>query len=88
MAWRIVKQPNGRYARFSDIVDHFTHQNYTWQGMYSEIGLARGAVLACKKLNQADENRVEYWKQSLETIKRVHSVREMNRVIKLDEEIA
>jgi hypothetical protein len=27
MAWRIVKQPNGLYARFSDIVDNFTHYN-------------------------------------------------------------
>lgn len=25
MAWRIVKQPDGRYARWSDIVDGFTH---------------------------------------------------------------
>ena len=25
MAWRIVKQPNGLYARFSDVVDNFTH---------------------------------------------------------------
>lgn len=25
MAWRLVKQPNGLFARFSDIVDHFTH---------------------------------------------------------------
>ena len=27
MAWRIVKQPNGLLARFSDIVDNFTHCN-------------------------------------------------------------
>ena len=27
MAWRIVKQPNGLYARFSDVVDSFTHMN-------------------------------------------------------------
>jgi hypothetical protein len=25
MAWRIVQQPNGKFARFSDIVDDFTH---------------------------------------------------------------
>lgn len=25
MGWRLVKQPNGKYARFSDIVDTFTH---------------------------------------------------------------
>ncbi len=27
MGWRIVKQPNGLYARWSDIVDDFTHMN-------------------------------------------------------------
>ena len=25
MAWRIVRQPNGKLARFSDVVDDFTH---------------------------------------------------------------
>jgi hypothetical protein len=29
MAWRIVKQPNGLYARWSDIVDMFTDMNMT-----------------------------------------------------------
>jgi len=27
MAWRILQQPNGLLARFSDIVDGFTHYN-------------------------------------------------------------
>jgi hypothetical protein len=39
MAWRIVRQPNGLYARFSDIVSTFTH-----------MGLARtAAVELCMK---------------------------------------
>lgn len=29
VAWRIVKQPNGLLARFSDIVDNFTELNMT-----------------------------------------------------------
>lgn len=29
MAWRIVKQPNGLFASFSDIVDHFTYTDMT-----------------------------------------------------------
>lgn len=29
MAWRFVKQPNGLLARFSDIVDDFTHIGLT-----------------------------------------------------------
>lgn len=29
MAWRFVKQPNGLLARFSEIVDDFTHYDLT-----------------------------------------------------------
>lgn len=29
MGWRIVAQPNGLYARFSDVVDDFTNINMT-----------------------------------------------------------
>lgn len=29
MAWRIVNQPNGLLARFSDVVENFTHMNMT-----------------------------------------------------------
>lgn len=25
MAWRIVQQPNGKFARFTEVVDDFTH---------------------------------------------------------------
>ena len=31
MAWRIVRQPNGLLARFSDVVDIFTHYDLTEQ---------------------------------------------------------
>lgn len=29
MGWRIVKQPNGRFASYSEVVDNFTHLNMT-----------------------------------------------------------
>lgn len=29
MAWRFVKQPNGLLARFDEIIDNFTHANYS-----------------------------------------------------------
>jgi len=29
MSWKFVKQPNGRLARYSGYVDHFTHLNLT-----------------------------------------------------------
>ena len=39
MSWRIVKQPNGLLARFSTIVDDFTHINMTCEE----------TVILCKK---------------------------------------
>jgi len=38
MAWRIVKQPNGRYARWSDIVDTLTHMNFEREQAVEEWG--------------------------------------------------
>ena len=29
MNWRVIRQPDGKYARFSDIVDDFTHFDLT-----------------------------------------------------------
>jgi hypothetical protein len=29
MGWRFVRQPNGKIARYSEIVDDFTHMNMT-----------------------------------------------------------
>lgn len=29
MAWQIVRQPNGKLARWTDVVDDFTHCNMT-----------------------------------------------------------
>lgn len=29
MAWRFIQQPNGKFARFSDVVDDFTHYDMT-----------------------------------------------------------
>ncbi len=29
MTWRIVQQPNGKFGRFSEAVDDFTHMNLT-----------------------------------------------------------
>ena len=99
MAWRIVKQPNGRYARFSDMANNFTNNNHSWDDIFPICVATSGSATATKKMRAADEdwldniglirgNGLERWKAALETIKRVHGVREMNRVIKLDEEIA
>lgn len=85
MAWRIVKQPNGMYARFSDVVDSFTHVNLSKDGAidicmsvpcFMSIHTAEG------KVNGADTDDVwgkierddglNRWRDSIETIKIIH----------------
>ena len=75
MAWRIVKQPNGMYARFADPVDHFTHYNMTLSEALrfcqDELGLAEGM----RKVLNAD-NEPSRWADSLETIELIHGISE------------
>ena len=94
MAWRIVRQPNGKLARFSDVVDNFTHMDLTrWQ-----------AVKLCRQYMASDEavkkvqsgvddimpwgigwgNGLDRWNDCLETISMVHG-REAVERIKFDE---
>lgn len=79
MAWRIVRQPNGKYARFADPVDNFTHFDMTHEEAVEycqdEIGLKAGET----KVLRADEepNR---WKDSLETIEAIHGIEERVKV--------
>ncbi len=73
MGWRFVKQPNGRYARFSEIVDDFTHHNMTPEGIFKhgtevwDVGLPtlRG------KIGSADAFP-ERFEQEIETIFAIH----------------
>jgi len=82
MAWRIVKQPNGKYARFSDPVDNFTHYAMTReeavQYCQDEIGLKAGET----KVLRADEEPGR-WQDSLETIEAIHGVEERVKVATL-----
>jgi hypothetical protein len=41
MAWRIVKQPNGLLARFSDVVDNFTAVDMTKQEAIEWVNVSR-----------------------------------------------
>lgn len=56
MAWRIVKQPNGLYARWSDAVDNFTDYDMTLRE--AKILCVRDYSMddaeACKKISNAD----------------------------------
>jgi hypothetical protein len=83
MAWRMVKQPDGMYARFADPVDHFTHFNMTLaealRYCQDELGLAEGM----RKVVNAD-SELGRWADSLDTIELIHGTAER---IKTEKEI-
>lgn len=62
MAWRFVKQPNGMLARFSDVVEDFTHYNMTPEEAIELCveELNMGKVTAREKV-QAGIDDIEPW---------------------------
>lgn len=99
MAWRIVKQPNGLLARFSDIVDNFTDMNMNEEEAlevcreYCGIEEAQRKVLAGKEdwkiwTNGVQGNGLERWMDSLERIVHQHGKLEMQKVILIGINIA
>lgn len=93
MAWRFVKQPNGLLARFSDVVDDFTHYNMTHQEALEVCKNERG--LSDEDAREKIQRGVEDWKpwtngvkgggldrwlDSLDAIRRVHGDKRAHEV--------
>jgi hypothetical protein len=83
MAWRIVRQPNNLLARFSDIVDDFTHMNMTEAEALEVCREYLGIVEAQKKVlagvedwkpwtNGVKGSGLDRWNESIQKIKSVH----------------
>lgn len=79
MPARAVIQPNGRYARFSTIVDGFTHANYTEKQLWTVFRDEHGVDVANEKIKnaKADLGRFE---EALEDIAMQHGPLEAERV--------
>ena len=71
MAWRIVKQPNGLYARFSDVVDDFTHYDMTEEEAVDLCLDYLGRQDSREKVGRAKQHPERY-EDEFETIKIVH----------------
>jgi hypothetical protein len=80
MAWRFVKQPNGRYARFSEIVDIFTHMNMRPEDTYN-IFRTYSPELIDVKLAGAD-NEPGRWDEAIEIIETMHGKSKAQRLAK------
>lgn len=83
MAWRFVKQPNGKLARFDDPVDDFTYYDLTKEEAI-EIAMESCGRSTAEKKVQAGYDDIEpwrlnvkgdglsRWRHSLSTIASVH----------------
>lgn len=95
MAWRIVKQPNGLYARFSSIVDDFTHMNMTrqealelcWEVFGSRHARegTRPTTKPSPKVDRADSNPGR-WESDIDLIRIIHGDRIAEERITMDRE--
>ena len=92
MAWRIVKQPDGRYARFSDVVDNFTHLNMTREEALVVCREHADALWAGEKVRNADSDTLEdgacgggldRWRDSMQTVLDIHGWGGVNEVFRL-----
>lgn len=83
MAWRIVRQPNGLLARFSDVVDDFTHINMSETealDVCKEEGCNEYEAVIKIKAGKEDHipwttapgSGLDRWKDSIDTIKSCH----------------
>lgn len=71
MAWRLIRQPNGKLARFSEIVDDFTHTNMTDKEAREYCCDCGGTTLAEEKITNAD-NEPDRFDEAIEIIKMCH----------------
>lgn len=71
MAWRIVKQPNGKYARFSEVVDDFTHYDMTREQALELCQEYLGRADSETKVANAD-NASDRFTEALDIIQTIH----------------
>ncbi len=73
MAWRIVQQPNGKLARFSEIVDDFTDVDMTYEEALDEcIREGMSVMDAIDKVNKGIKAGNARYLECLETIRTIH----------------
>ena len=81
MANRLVLQPNKLFARFSDIVDNFTHMNMTRDEAFEVVRDDMGRSVAEQKIARAERDEGEdgasgdglsRWRNALDTIEAIH----------------
>jgi hypothetical protein len=90
MAHRIVKAPNGKYAAFSDPVDHFVAYDMTREDVIKYLIDERqcSTAEAELKLQRADEDITMFggkgrYEEAMDTIRNIHGAEEEKKYRKL-----
>lgn len=83
MAWRIVQQPDGLFARFSDVVDAFTTYDMTYEVAIEECQRypGMGILESREKVQRAIDAGNERWQDSLRLIRMVHGPDMLRRTV-------
>jgi hypothetical protein len=87
MAWRIVRQPNGLLARFSEVVDDFTHLNMSTRQTIQvciEEGLEPPETWRKMEAGITDRD-CKRWHEALSIISHVHG---NDRAATVEKEVA
>lgn len=71
MAWRLVVQPSGLYARFSEVVDDFTHYDMTKEDAWTLCRDEGGCKCADDKIARANA-ALERYEESMQIIRTCH----------------
>lgn len=96
MGNRLVKQPNGLFARYSDIVDDFTHMNMDevqavrammdngWTQIDAQAALERAKADLDRNNQPYNQGGLGRWNAELPIIKALHGEKGLAEVLAID----
>lgn len=82
MAWRVVVQPN-KYARFSDVVDCFTHMNLNRADIVDLCREYMGREDSENKVKRGEEDPTR-WQDELRQIEAVYGRDKVDQIVQYD----
>jgi hypothetical protein len=86
MGWRFVRQPNRKIARFSEVVDHFTHFEMTEEEaiLLCIDEYEMGRKEAEKKVSRCDDVPERYpsrWVEAIASVRLQHGDQQAEEII-------
>lgn len=88
MKWRIIKQPNGKYARFSFLSNNFTHMNMSKAKVKTICNYYTDIKTVMSLIKAADSPVYNYsyysWDSCINTMSISHGAKEIKKIKKID----